>query len=151
MSISLFSHEPNAQAYSAGAVIFEAGSGGREMYAVQSGEVDILIGGEIVETIGPDGFFGEMALLEDAPRSATAVARGETTLAVIDSFAFMRQVSRNPFFALEVMRVFAHDATGDEVFASKLPDHVHDAAVLFIGEPSITESIDMTVFAAPSA
>ena len=48
-------------------------------------------------------------------------------------------------------RVFAHDATGDEVFASKLPDHVHDAAVLFIGEPSITESIDMTVFAAPSA
>lgn len=107
MSISLLSHEPNAQAYSAGAVIFEAGSGGREMYAVQSGEVDILIGGEIVETIGPDGFFGEMALLEDAPRSATAVARGETTLAVIDSFAFMRQVSRNPFFALEVMRVLA--------------------------------------------
>ena len=107
MSISLFSHEPNARVFHAAEIIFEAGSTGNLMYAVQSGEVDILIGGTVVETVGPEGFFGEMALLEDAPRSATAVARGETSLAVIDSFAFMRQVSRNPFFALEVMRVLA--------------------------------------------
>ena len=48
-------------------------------------------------------------------------------------------------------RVIAHDATGDDVFTSRLPEDVHDAAVLFIGEPPITGSIDMTVFAAPPA
>jgi CRP/FNR family cyclic AMP-dependent transcriptional regulator len=108
MSTSIFTHEPNARHIRAGEVIFEAGSAGKAMFAVQSGEVDIRIGEVIVETVGPEGFFGEMALLEDAPRTATAIAHTDCTLAEIDSFAFMRQVSRNPFFALEVMRVLAH-------------------------------------------
>jgi CRP-like cAMP-binding protein len=108
MATSIFTHEPNARLFRAGELIFEAGSGGKAMYAVQSGEVDLVIGETIVETVGPDGFFGEMALLEDAPRSATARARTDCTVAEIDSFGFMRQVSRNPFFALEVMRILAH-------------------------------------------
>ena len=107
MATSLFSHEPNARSFNAGSLIFDAGDAGAVMYAVQAGEVDILIAESVVETIGPDGFFGEMALLENAPRSARAVARTDCTLAEIDSFAFMRNVSRNPFFALEVMRVLA--------------------------------------------
>ena len=101
MSTTLFNNEPNTRHFAAGDVIFEAGSNGRTMFAVQSGEVDLLVASAIVETVGPEGFFGEMALLEDAPRSATAVARTECSLAEIDSFSFTRHVTRNPFFALE--------------------------------------------------
>ena len=50
MPTSLFSHEPNARTFHAGDVIFEAGSTGKAMYAVQSGEIDICLGETVVDT-----------------------------------------------------------------------------------------------------
>jgi CRP-like cAMP-binding protein len=51
--------------------------------------------------------FGEMALIDDAPRSATAVAKTDVELVPISEKQFLFLVSQTPFFALKVMRVLA--------------------------------------------
>jgi CRP-like cAMP-binding protein len=87
--------------------IFVQDDEGRSMYVVRSGKVAILAGGAVLETIGPDGTFGEMALIDGSPRSATAIAREPTEVAVIDESAFLYLVERNPGFALDLLRRLA--------------------------------------------
>ena len=74
------------------------------MYVVRSGKVGILAGGAVLENIGPNGTFGEMALIDGALRSATAVAREPTEVAVIDEKAFLYLVQKDPAFALDLLR-----------------------------------------------
>lgn len=88
--------------------IFVAEDEGDCMYVVRSGAVGIVAGGAAMETIGPGGAFGEMALLDGAPRSATAIAREPTELAVIDEKAFLYLIEKNPAFALNLMRRMAY-------------------------------------------
>lgn len=89
--------EPNAK-------IFVQDDPGACMYVVRSGKVAIMSGGAVLENVGPNGSFGEMALIEGAPRSATAVAREPTELAVIDEAAFLYLVQKDPSFALDMLR-----------------------------------------------
>jgi CRP/FNR family transcriptional regulator, cyclic AMP receptor protein len=74
------------------------------MYVVRSGKVAIMAAGAILENVGPNGTFGEMALIDGSPRSATAIAREETEVAVIDEKAFLYLVQKNPAFALDLLR-----------------------------------------------
>ena len=73
--ITILQNSKDAVEYKAGQVIFSQGDPAEEMYVVVEGTVDIVISGQQVGMAGPGEAFGEMALLEDAPRSATAVAR----------------------------------------------------------------------------
>ena len=77
------------------------------MYVVRSGKVKITSSGTILENIGPSGLFGEMALIDGAPRSATAIALEPTEVVEIDESAFLTLVQQNPNFALYVMRKLA--------------------------------------------
>jgi CRP-like cAMP-binding protein len=87
----------------AGTVIFAEGSSGEEMFGVMEGRVELrLPNGNAVE-IHPDETFGEMALLDKSPRSATATALEDSTLAVIDRNRFLFLVHETPMFALQVM------------------------------------------------
>jgi CRP/FNR family cyclic AMP-dependent transcriptional regulator len=63
------------EAFSAGQHIFTVGQPGDVMYVVKEGEVDIVINGKVVDTVGPGGLLGEMALIDKRPRSATAIAK----------------------------------------------------------------------------
>lgn len=94
--------------YTTGHRIFSEGDPGDQMYAVQEGEVDLLVGDIVVETVGPGGVFGEMALIEQEPRSATAIARSDTKLAAIDERRFNFLTQNTPMFALNVMKLMAH-------------------------------------------
>jgi CRP-like cAMP-binding protein len=87
--------------------IFVQDDDGDCMYVVRTGKVGITAGGAVLEAVGPNGTFGEMALLDHAPRSATAVAREATEVAVIDEKAFLYLVEKNPTFALDLMRGLA--------------------------------------------
>jgi CRP-like cAMP-binding protein len=87
--------------------IFTQDDEGASMYVVRSGVVAIMAGGAVLETIHPGGTFGEMALIDGSPRSATAVAREPTEVAVIDERAFLYLVERNPGFALDLLRRLA--------------------------------------------
>lgn len=93
--------------YPPGGVIFAAGDPGREMYVVRSGRVDLKLGDTLLESVGPGGILGELALVDPAPRSASAVAGPDCTLARVDQEAFDDLVHRVPGLALEVMRVMA--------------------------------------------
>ena|SRR5215469_3172670 len=93
--------------YSAGHVIFEEGQTRDFMYVVKTGEVDLMIRQQVVETVTEDGFFGELALIDQTPRSATAIAKTDCALIQIDETQFLSLVQEAPFFALIVMRTLA--------------------------------------------
>ncbi len=95
------------QSFGADEKIFVQEDDGDCMYVVRSGSVGITSGGAILETVGPNGIFGEMALIDSGPRSATAIAREPTEVAVIDEKAFLYLVQKNPGFALDMMRRLA--------------------------------------------
>jgi CRP/FNR family transcriptional regulator, cyclic AMP receptor protein len=107
MTTSIFAHEPGGRTFEAGETIFHEGDPASGMFVVQAGEVDLSVGTMLVETVGEDGFFGEMGLIESEPRTATAIARTPCRLVEVDLEMFKRQVSRNPFFAIEVMRTLS--------------------------------------------
>ena len=71
------------------------------------GEVEIRSGIRWFETVGQNGIFGEMALIDESPRSATAVALTDVTVAPITEKQFLFLVKHMPTFALMVMRVLA--------------------------------------------
>lgn len=85
--------------------IFLAGDPGAEMFVVKSGRVHIIAGGVVVEHIEAHGIFGEMALIDGSPRSATAKAAEQTHVAPIDRETFVYLVQKNPEFALDVMQL----------------------------------------------
>jgi CRP/FNR family cyclic AMP-dependent transcriptional regulator len=90
-----------------GGVIFVKGDRGEFAYLVRSGEVEIRGSGLALEVVGPGGLFGEMALIDGGPRSASAVARKATELVVIDQPTFVRLLGEVPDFALNVMQLLA--------------------------------------------
>jgi CRP/FNR family transcriptional regulator, cyclic AMP receptor protein len=99
----VFKNADSIREVPAGAVIFESGADGKEMFGVVEGEVEIRTGGGTTSRIGPDETFGEMAIIDHSPRSATAVAVVDTKLAVIDQRMFLFLVHETPMFALQVM------------------------------------------------
>jgi CRP/FNR family transcriptional regulator, cyclic AMP receptor protein len=104
---NLFEKDAVPTPYAAGQVIFGEGQSRDFMYVIKKGEVDILIRGYVVETVGEDGFFGELALIDPAPRSAAAIAKTDCILIKIDERQFLYLVQETPFFALFVMRTMA--------------------------------------------
>jgi CRP-like cAMP-binding protein len=101
--LGLFKAAKETREVPAGTVIFEAGSVGDEMFGIVTGKVELKFpdGRDIV--IGEDDSFGEMAIINSAPRTATAVAVEDSTLAVIDKRRFLFLVGETPTFALQVM------------------------------------------------
>ena len=93
--------------HEAGEVIFAAGDPGDYMYVVRSGEIEIERDGTVVETLSGGGIFGEMALIDGSPRSATARAKTDSELAPINEKSFLFLVHETPFFAIAVMRTLA--------------------------------------------
>lgn len=93
------------QHFDAGEKVFLEEDAGDCMYVVQSGKVDVITFGSALESIGPGGMFGEMALIDDGPRSAAALAGEATEAAVIDKATFLQLVREEPEFALRVMRL----------------------------------------------
>jgi CRP/FNR family transcriptional regulator, cyclic AMP receptor protein len=67
--------------------------------------VRIQIGNRTLTELGPDTIFGEMALIDSEPRSATAIAVTDVELVPVGEKQFLFLVSQTPYVALKVMRV----------------------------------------------
>jgi CRP-like cAMP-binding protein len=90
-----------------GQVLFTKGDAGHELYVVRSGELQILDGNRVFETVGPGGIVGEMALIDHGPRSATVRASTASEVVPFDERRFLFMVQQTPHFALRVMRVMS--------------------------------------------
>jgi CRP/FNR family cyclic AMP-dependent transcriptional regulator len=96
-----------ARSAKAGEVIFKEGDEAHQLFVIKSGEVIIQSGNRKLAELSTSQIFGEMALIDDAPRSANAVAKTDVELVAVSEKQFLFLVSQTPFFALKVMRVLA--------------------------------------------
>jgi CRP-like cAMP-binding protein len=100
-----------ARDYAAGSVLFEEGQPGDFMYVVQHGEIEIRrqVGEaeRVLAVLSPGEFFGEMAILNRRPRSATAVVRTPATLLVIEGKTFEAMLRARPEIALRIIKSLA--------------------------------------------
>jgi CRP/FNR family transcriptional regulator, cyclic AMP receptor protein len=92
----------------AGDVIFEEGDEALTMYILVSGSVAFKHGDEVLHTVQAPGLFGEMALIDYAPRSLTVAAHEDAEVVEIPERRFWVLVHETPRFAQLVMRVMAH-------------------------------------------
>ncbi len=109
-TLKLFQNSKEFNSYEAGEIVFTSGSVALEMYVVKKGKVDIIYNNQVIESLNPGEIFGEMALIDDKPRSATAVAKTECQLVSInkEKFGFLiQQSSVGSDFAIQVMKVMA--------------------------------------------
>lgn len=104
-AIQILRREKDVTNYPGGAQIFAEGDPGDMMYVLLDGIGDIVHDGKVVETIEQGGIFGEMALIDTSPRSASAIARTECNIARINEKRFVYLTQTVPDFALDVMRI----------------------------------------------
>jgi CRP/FNR family cyclic AMP-dependent transcriptional regulator len=107
VTLELFRDDPDFRIVSAGATVFEAGDPGDAMYVVLEGELELYIGETKVDTLGPGDIFGEMALIDHAPRAASAVAKTLCKLVPVSEQRFLLLVQQTPRFSLQIMKVMA--------------------------------------------
>lgn len=99
--------------YQPGGDIFKEGDAGDGIYAVKEGLVEIsaIVGQNArvaFSKVGPGEIFGEMAVLEDKPRSASATAREETTVYFLERSQMLKLVERSPALSLILLREISH-------------------------------------------
>lgn len=93
--------------YERGKVIMVAGQAGALMYVVSEGRVAISIRGAVIERVGPGGVFGEMALVDQSPRAASAVAETDCVLLAINRLVFLSLVKADPTFGISLLAAMA--------------------------------------------
>lgn len=97
--------------YDPGQAIVTQGDDGDSMFVIQSGEVEVvkdLDGREVLlGTMGPGDFFGEMALFQNEPRSATVRAATEVRALTIDRRALLRRLDQDPHLAFRIVESMA--------------------------------------------
>ena len=103
----LFRKETDTLQLAAGDFLFREGEKGETMYVLLEGEIDIFLGDFVLETADPGALLGEMALIDDSPRTANAVAKSPARLAQIDRRRFHFLVQQTPHFATHVMKTLA--------------------------------------------
>jgi CRP-like cAMP-binding protein len=87
-----------------GTEIMREGQAGAFMYVVKSGRVLIAIHGNTVEAVDPGGTFGEMAVVDQSPRTASATAEVECELLQVDRPSLLLAVKTDPAFAMALLR-----------------------------------------------
>lgn len=105
--MNLFRNISDASTFEAGSTICREGDAGNTLFAIVEGQVDIFRGDLQIESFGPGDFFGEMSLIDQSPRSATARAKTQCRIAIIDERRFGFMVQQTPYFALEMLRTLS--------------------------------------------
>jgi len=95
------------QRYDKGKVIMVAGQTGALMYVVLEGKVAISIRGAVVQFVGPGAVFGEMAIIDQSPRSANAAAETDCVLLGINRQVFLNLIKSDPTFGSSLLTAVA--------------------------------------------
>jgi CRP/FNR family transcriptional regulator, cyclic AMP receptor protein len=95
----------DSRAFKAGEIIFQEGDAGFEFFVVRSGSVAVRRGNRTLQVLDAGEIFGEMALIDSEPRSATVIAEADSVVVPVSEKQFLFMTSQAPYFALSVMRV----------------------------------------------
>ena len=91
-----------------GRVLVREGAAGAEFFVILDGEAEVTRHGRRVAILGPGDFFGDLALLDRAPRNATVTARTAMELAVLGQREFAAMIDEVPGFAHKLLSGLAH-------------------------------------------
>lgn len=94
------------QIFSKGQVIFQEGDEGHCAYLIESGRIELSIAeqSKVLSSLGAGDIFGEVAIIERSPRSATAIAIEDTTLTVIDSDDLTKRMFKSDPVVIHLMK-----------------------------------------------
>lgn len=95
------------QAFQAGQIIVSQGTPGQAFYMILTGRVEIIRDNNSLGAFKPGDFFGEMSLLDSAPRSATIRALEPTTCLMLSSWDFKRTLETHPSIAVKLLEVLS--------------------------------------------
>jgi CRP/FNR family transcriptional regulator, cyclic AMP receptor protein len=98
--------------YSKGYVVFQEGETGDALYIIVNGKVKVSIYGEdgreyILDIIGKDGFFGELSLIDELPRSANIMTTEDSTFLVIKRVEFSKLLVENPVITISILKTLS--------------------------------------------
>jgi CRP/FNR family transcriptional regulator, cyclic AMP receptor protein len=91
----------------AGQVLTSEGKSGHEFFIVLDGEVEVRQGDRVIATRGPGDYLGEIALLDDRPRTATVVATTPVSVEVLSRREFMSLLAEAPELSEQIMATVA--------------------------------------------
>lgn len=93
--------------FQAGQIIVTQGTPGQAFYLILSGRVEIIRDGQSLGAFGPGDFFGEMSLLDQAPRSATIRALEPTVCLMLSSWDFKALLEQHPSIAVKLLEILS--------------------------------------------
>jgi CRP/FNR family cyclic AMP-dependent transcriptional regulator len=93
--------------HGAGTVVATEGEPGAGLFVIDQGEADVTIGGKKLNHLGPGDFFGEMALLDGGPRTATVTATTELSLFALTEWVYRGLLTEHPSIALRTLEAMA--------------------------------------------
>ncbi len=94
--LSRLADEFSKRVFSSGDTIATEGEGGRTFFVIENGEAAVSVGGREVGTLGPGASFGEIALLDREPRSASITAKSDITAYMLPIWSFRPIVESSP-------------------------------------------------------
>ena len=103
----LFRQDSDTVQLAPGDFLFREGDKRDKMYVLLEGEMEVRLGTFTVETARPGALIGEMALIDDSPRAANAIAKTDCRLAAVDKRRFHFLIQQHPHFATHVMKELA--------------------------------------------
>ena len=105
-----FLNSEEFESYQADEIIFNSGSVANEMYVIIDGEVDIIYNDNVLETLTTGDIFGEMALIDNRPRSAVAKSKTDCKILALNKNKFsnlLESPDMRPDFVLHIMKVMS--------------------------------------------
>lgn len=137
-------YERFGREFPSGHVLFKDGEVGKEMYVIQSGKVRIHKPvrdvDKVLTVLGPGEFFGEMSILNNKPRSASATVEEPARLLVIDPKTFEAMVRGNAEIAVRLIKKLANrlQETDDQIENLLLRDH-NSRVVHFLSQIAVKQ------------
>ncbi|MDH4263995.1 MAG: cyclic nucleotide-binding domain-containing protein [Deltaproteobacteria bacterium] len=108
----MWSEKDITREYKKGDIIIKEGDLGREMFIIKSGSVDVIKSDDkkeaVLATLERGDFFGEMAILENVPRTAMVIARETTHLIALNIGSLLIKIKKDPSFAFNMMQKMSH-------------------------------------------
>jgi CRP/FNR family cyclic AMP-dependent transcriptional regulator len=102
-----FNKFSEAESFEAGEVIIEEGHSDNTIFVIRSGEAQVVHKGELLATLGEGELFGEMALIDNMPRSATVIALTDVVVIPVNRDHFYVLLQKMPVFGATVMHLIS--------------------------------------------